>query len=122
MHDIAFNLADIIQIGGIIAIGTGTIAAIKATGSSNARDIARLETKQDKYNNLQERVMSTEQSTRSAHHRLDEQREDIEKLAIKQEESSRQILSRMDDHQRMLAKHMEMHILDRSHPRRSESD
>ncbi len=35
-------------------------------------DIARLETKQDKYNNLQERVAVLENSDKVAHHRIGE--------------------------------------------------
>jgi hypothetical protein len=35
-------------------------------------DIARLEIKQDKYNNLQERTALIEASTKSAHHRINE--------------------------------------------------
>lgn len=34
-------------------------------------DIRRLETKQDKYNTLQERIATVEQSSKSAHHRID---------------------------------------------------
>ena len=35
------------------------------------KDIARLESKQDKYNHLQERMTRVEESTKSAHRRLD---------------------------------------------------
>ena len=35
------------------------------------KDIARLEAKQDKYNHLQERMVRTEESTKSAHKRID---------------------------------------------------
>ncbi len=36
------------------------------------KQIARLEIKQDKHNNLIERMCVVEQSTKSAHHRLDD--------------------------------------------------
>ena len=36
------------------------------------QQIKRLETKQDRHNNLLERMAVVEQSTKSAHHRLDE--------------------------------------------------
>lgn len=36
------------------------------------KDIARLETKQDKYNHLQERVARLEDSCANAHHRITE--------------------------------------------------
>ena len=35
------------------------------------KDIARLESKQDKYNHLQERMTRVEESTKSAHRRID---------------------------------------------------
>lgn len=40
-------------------------------------DIARLESKQDKYNHLQERTTRTEESLKSAHKRLNEVEERI---------------------------------------------
>lgn len=39
--------------------------------SNLKEDIKRLETKQDRYNNLQERTAAVESSVKSAHHRLD---------------------------------------------------
>ena len=39
------------------------------------KDIKRLEEKQDKHNSLIERMAIVEQSTKSAHHRIDEMKE-----------------------------------------------
>jgi len=43
-------------------------------------DLARLEKKQDRYNNLQERTAINEQIGKSAHHRVDELHADIVSL------------------------------------------
>lgn len=51
--------------------------AIVELKQSFKADIDRLEKKQDKYNNLQERTAIVEQSSKSAHHRQDEFREEI---------------------------------------------
>lgn len=61
MFDAVWKLAAVV-------FGAGAMwAELKAI----RKDIARLEQKQDKYNHLQERVVSVEASTKSAHHRLD---------------------------------------------------
>lgn len=44
------------------------------------KHIKRLEEKQDKYNNIQERTALNESSLKSAHHRLDEIKEDIKQF------------------------------------------
>lgn len=49
-----------------------TKESIKGLKEQTQKDFERLEKKQDKYNNLQERVAITEASTKSAHHRIDD--------------------------------------------------
>ena len=53
------------------------IGCMAANKLSNYR-IGRLEEKVDKHNHLIERMVIVEQSTKSAHHRIDELREEIE--------------------------------------------
>ena len=55
------------KIGGLVfaaGIIYGELKAIR-------KDIARLEAKQDKYNHLQERMVRVEESSKSAHKRID---------------------------------------------------
>lgn len=53
-----------------------SIAVLKTTidahKENNDKQFERLEKKQDKHNNLIERMVKVEESTKSAHHRLDE--------------------------------------------------
>jgi len=59
------------QVGTTIA-GIGMIYGMLRTQVSGIQDdIKRLETKQDKHNSLIERMAVVEQSTKSAHHRID---------------------------------------------------
>ncbi|MEI8127973.1 MAG: hypothetical protein WCG95_00015 [bacterium] len=44
---------------------------IEAQKENNDKQFERLEKKQDKHNNLIERMVKVEESTKSAHHRLD---------------------------------------------------
>lgn len=62
---LAINLVGIGLFGGIMKAGQ---AAIKET-------LMRLEKKQDKHNGLIERMVKVEESTKSAHHRLDDMKE-----------------------------------------------
>jgi cell division protein FtsL len=55
----------------IITIGIG-IGSVKTHLKYLAEKIDKLERKQDKYNNMQERMILVEQSTKSAHHRIDD--------------------------------------------------
>ncbi len=55
----------------------GLKEAIVEFKQSVKADIDRLEKKQDKYNNLQERTAIVEQSAKSAHHRMDEIKEEV---------------------------------------------
>ena len=59
--DLIWKVCGIIFACGVIY---GELRAIR-------KDIARLEAKQDKYNHLQERMIRVEESTKSAHHRID---------------------------------------------------
>lgn len=65
MNGIEFNIIWK-MLGLVFACGViyGELKAIR-------KDIARLETKQDKYNHLQERMIRVEESTKSAHKRID---------------------------------------------------
>ena len=60
-------IAGISLVGTLIGSGTGILVANKLT---NYR-IEQLEKKVEKHNNLCERMIIVEQSTKSAHHRLD---------------------------------------------------
>ena len=58
---------------------------IKTSIATMMKEIQRLEIKQDKHNNLIERMVVVEQKSESAHKRLDELKEDI-KEDVKKEE------------------------------------
>ncbi|MCQ2479290.1 MAG: hypothetical protein MJ120_01520 [Clostridia bacterium] len=50
----------------------GTIGGMFASGRLTSYRIAQLEKKVEKHNNLVERMVSVEDSVKSAHHRIDE--------------------------------------------------
>lgn len=54
----------------------------KESNEHTEKHIKRLEDKQDKYNNIQERTAINEQAWKSAHHRADELRDRIEALEV----------------------------------------
>lgn len=58
----------------VVTIGVG-IGSVKTHLKYILEKIDDLEKKQDKYNNMQERMVIVEQSTKSAHKRLDEIKE-----------------------------------------------
>jgi hypothetical protein len=64
-------------LGFVITIAVNVAAIGRWSGKTSAQiaaiqgDIKRLEEKQDKSNALKERMVAVEQSTKSAHHRLD---------------------------------------------------
>ena len=58
---------------------------VKTSISTIAKEIQKLEIKQDKHNNFVGRMIVVEQSTASAHKRLDELKDDI-KIEIKKED------------------------------------
>ena len=64
--------------GGAVVI-TGVITGI-ITGSKVVYRIDQLEKKVEKHNNLVERMIVVEESTKSAHHRITELREEVEKV------------------------------------------
>jgi len=63
--------------GGAVVL-TGVITGI-ITGSKVVYRIDQLEKKVEKHNNLVERMIVVEESTKSAHHRITELREEVEK-------------------------------------------
>ena len=56
----------------------GSLAGILTSSRLTTYRIGKLEEKVNKHNNLIERMVAVEQSTKSAHHRIDEIREEIE--------------------------------------------
>lgn len=50
----------------------GTVGGIIASGRLTSYRISQLEKKVEKHNNLVERMVSVEDSVKSAHHRIDE--------------------------------------------------
>ncbi len=64
---------DEIWIAGLSLIGTcvGSLSGIMAAGRMTNFRLASLEEKVNRHNNLVERMARVEQSTKSAHHRLD---------------------------------------------------
>lgn len=71
-------MSDTIIVAILSCIGTiiGTIAGIMASAKTTAFRLEQLEKKVEKHNNLVERMVAVEQSCRSAHHRIDEIKED----------------------------------------------
>ncbi len=55
----------------------GTLGGILAANRLTVYRIEQLENKVEKHNNLVERMFSVESSVKSAHHRIDELREEI---------------------------------------------
>jgi tetrahydromethanopterin S-methyltransferase subunit G len=68
-------ITGVFSIGG--AIISGIITGIKA-GNMTVYRIDQLEKKVDKHNGLVERMVVVEQSCKSAHHRLDELKKEVE--------------------------------------------
>ena len=63
-----------IIVAGFSLAGTlfGSLAGIMTANKLSTYRIEQLEKKVEKHNNLAERIIIVEQSTKSAHHRLDE--------------------------------------------------
>ena len=63
-----------ILVAGFSLVGTlvGSMAGIMTANKLTVYRIEQLEKKVEKHNNLAERMIIVEQSTKSAHHRLDE--------------------------------------------------
>lgn len=62
----------------LLGTALGSLAGILASSHLTAYRIGKLEEKVNKHNTLIERMVAVEQSTKSAHHRLDELRKEIE--------------------------------------------
>lgn len=57
----------------------GTLGGILTAGKLSNYRIEQLEKKVEKHNNIVERVFAVENSVKSAHHRIDELREEMNK-------------------------------------------
>lgn len=62
----------VVAILSLIGTGIGSTAGIMTANRLTNYRIQQLETKVDKHNCLIERMVAVEQSTKSAHHRIDE--------------------------------------------------
>lgn len=62
----------VVAICSLIGTLVGSLAGIMAANKLTTYRIEQLEKKVEKHNNLCERMIVVEQSTKSAHHRLDE--------------------------------------------------
>ena len=60
-----------------ICVACAIVATVVANQKWMKESIDDLKRKQDKYNNVLERMIACEQSTKSAHHRLDEMEREI---------------------------------------------
>lgn len=74
-----FGLSDAVIVGVLSLIGTlgGSLAGIIASNRLTVFRLSKLEEKVAKHNNLIERMYVVEESAKSAHHRIDELREEI---------------------------------------------
>lgn len=98
MNGIEFNITDVITIGSVI-VGMATVVITnKITVKFLNEKIDRLEKKQDKHNGLIERMVKAEQSTSSAHHRLDENETEKKNLADNISKKLDNILKQLSDH------------------------
>lgn len=63
-----------VMIAGISLVGTivGSLSGVLVSNKLTNYRIAQLEKKVEKHNNLCERMIVVEQSTKSAHHRIDD--------------------------------------------------
>ena len=63
-----------VMIAGISLVGTivGSLSGVRVSNKLRNYRIAQLEKKVEKHNNLCERMIVVEQSTKSAHHRIDD--------------------------------------------------
>lgn len=74
-----FGINDAVIVGILSLIGTlgGSLAGIIASNRLTVFRLSKLEEKVAKHNNLIERMYVVEASTKSAHHRIDELREEL---------------------------------------------
>lgn len=64
-----------------ICMAVFIVATVVANQKWMKESIEDLKRRQDKYNNILERMIACEQSTKSAHHRLDEMERELHKGA-----------------------------------------
>jgi len=72
-----FTTSNLITIGAYLVSFGVVFGMVKNEIKNLTKQIYRLEKKQDKHNGLIERMVVVEQSTKSAHHRIDEECEKI---------------------------------------------
>ena len=75
-----FTTGNLITMGGYLVSFGVVFGMVKTELRSLTKQIDRLEKKQDKHNGLIERMVIVEQSTKSAHHRLDEECKKLDEL------------------------------------------
>lgn len=100
----AFDMGQLIQILVLIFGFAGTIYTLKSDVASIKDDVSVLEKKQDKYNNLQERTLKSEQSTKSMHLRLDKKDEMCERKDLQYDK----ILEKIDDVKDLMIHHVQI--------------
>ena len=69
--DLTLNMSNIITIAVYLISFAALFSKVMTAIKYIEQKIDRLEVKQDKYNNVKDRMIAVEQSTKSAHHRLD---------------------------------------------------
>jgi len=75
-----FTASNLITIGAYLLSFGVVFGMFKNEIKNIGKQIDRLEKKQDKHNGLIERMVVVEQSTKSAHHRIDEECEKLDEL------------------------------------------
>ena len=86
-----------------VILFVGMFYALRSTVSSIKEDIGRLEKKQDKYNNLQERTAIVERDTETAHKRIDGVKSEIKELRKEHKEDNEELKDLIMDLKVMLA-------------------
>jgi len=97
-----FEMGQLIEIIVVIVGFAGTIYTLKSDVTSIKDDVASLEKKQDKYNNLQERTMKSEQTVTSLNLRLDKKDEVCDRKDLQYTK----ILEKIDDLKDLIMEHV----------------
>lgn len=92
------SLGEMITIGAMIASVTALVITNKNTSKATKEQLERLEKKQDKYNNLQERTMKAQESSKSAHNRLDDFNSSIQRFEDRVSNKLDSILNTLSEH------------------------
>lgn len=99
-----FEMGQLIEIIVVIVGFVGTIYTLKSDVASIKDDVVSLEKKQDKYNNLQERTMKSEQIANSLHVRLDKKDEQCDRKDAQYDK----ILEKIDDVKDLMIDHVQI--------------